>query len=129
MLNVVKTYGFSSSIYSWSRLFFMLKNCLLEITRHFMYCLSYIVAKKNFVIFFQALRHHCAPFNRFYKVFRTCISKIVCYVRETRELYQWKFKVYRLCRMLKIQETICFAKVSLIKQFNSIDLSCCDIYY
>ena len=96
VLNVVKTYGFSSSIYSWSRLFFMLKNCLLEITRHFMYCLSYIVAKKNFVIFFQALRHHCAPFNRFYKVFRTCISKIVCYVRETRELYQWKFKVYRL---------------------------------
>ena len=75
VLNVVKTYGFLSSIYSWSRLFFMLKNDLLEITRHFIYYLSYIVAKKNFVIFFQALRHPLRTFQSILQSFQNLYFK------------------------------------------------------
>ena len=39
-------------------------------------------------------------------------------------------KVVKACGISsKSQETVSFAKVSLTKQFNLIDLSCCDKYH
>ena len=87
---------------------FYVKNLPSWNNTNFTQYLSYIIAMKSFVIFLFTLLGILYPSLNWFCCFRKLIliayiSKIICYfclfichIRETREHYQRKFKVYRL---------------------------------
>ena len=96
-------------------LFFKLKNWLLKMPQISVIILAMPV-KRN-IYYFRKL----VLITRVSK--RICyFSLFICYVRET----EGQGSIFRI---IKIQQTISLAKISLIMQFNLIDLLCCDNHH
>ena len=108
LLKLVKVDEFSSSIYEPEQVLYNVKNLPSGNTTGFSFYLNCIIA---IGILFSFLRFKApidyAFLDRFYHhrklVFMACISRkncyfslFICHVRETREHYQRKFKVYSL---------------------------------
>ena len=96
VLNVVKAYGFSASNQSWSRLFLMLKNCLLEATQVLLviWAISLLIFLSINYPPLNQLQRACSL--KFYFNKNCNFSLFICHVRKTREHFQQKFKVCRL---------------------------------
>ena len=84
--------------------FFYVKRCLLEIPQISLISWAISLQRKSLLFFLILIGIHYLPLDRFYHfrklVLVACISKrifcfslFICHIRETREHYQWKFKV------------------------------------
>ena len=108
-------------------------------TTDFVHYLSYIIAKKNFVFISPRFKTYITQLSIDFTTLESLFSQlvfrkelfIVCFifhVKNTKEHYQQKFKVYNLSyRILKSEVYI--VKVSLTNGFNFIQVSCCDKYH
>ena len=116
----------------------MLRNCLLEIPGVSIIILAISLQRKTH--FYHALRPLLFTFNQFnyflklvpWLEFQNKIAvfhflSAISEKQESTIIEGLKFKVSSY-GILKIQKTISLAKVSLKKQFNLIDVSCCDKY-